>query len=114
MLDKLEFFWPEEVVGVEGKLVELFLGEAFSGNEIGRVSRKQRKREEQVLRDATDGAVFFGKCGGNGSDFLVDSFVFEDEERQVSGRKWWKGVSHGSLLGDGWCGREVDDGEDLD
>jgi hypothetical protein len=114
MLDKLEFFWLEEVVGVKGELVEPFLGEAFSRYEIRQVSWKWRKREEQVLGDATDGVVLFGKCGRNGSDFLVNSFVLEDEEGWIGGWKWWKSVSRGSLLRDGWCRSKVDNGEDLD
>jgi hypothetical protein len=38
VLDKFNFFWPEEVVGVELEVVEVLLSEAFAWGEIGQMS----------------------------------------------------------------------------
>jgi hypothetical protein len=38
MLDEFDFFWPEEVVGVELEVVEVLLSEAFTWGEIRRMS----------------------------------------------------------------------------
>jgi hypothetical protein len=59
MLDEFELFWPEEAVGVEIELVKAFLGEAFPGREVGRMSRKWWKREERVFGDAAYSTEFF-------------------------------------------------------
>ena len=78
MLKKLDFFWPEEVVGIEGELVEVFLSEVFARHEIGQMGWQQRKQEEGVFGDASEIAKLFRKGGGNGLDLLVHVLVFED------------------------------------
>ena len=79
MLEKLDFLRPEEVVGIECELVKAFLSEAFAGREIRRMGWQRRKREKGVFGDASEIAKLFRKCGGNGSDLLIDVLVFEDE-----------------------------------
>ena len=79
MLSEFDFLRPQEVVGVELEIVEALLSKTFAWSEFGWVSRQRRKREKGVFRDAADGAIFFRKGGRNGSDFLVDALVLEDE-----------------------------------
>ena len=100
MLGKLDFFRPEEVVGVEFEVVEALLSETFACGEIGWMSRQRRKREKGVFRDASNGTELLRKGGGDGSDFLVDALVFEDESFGVGWRKRWE-----RLLRDDLCGR---------
>ena len=78
MLKKLDFFWPEEVVRIEGELVKAFLSEAFARREIGQMGWQRRKREKGVFGDASEIAKLFRKGGGNGSDLLVYALIFED------------------------------------
>jgi len=92
VLEELDFLWPEEVVGIECKLVEAFLSEAFAGREIRRMGWQWRKREKGVFGDASEIAKLFGKCSGNGSDLLVDALVFEDKGGRIGGWKRWEGA----------------------
>ena len=100
MLSEFDFLRPQEVVGVEFEIVEALLSKTFAWSEFGRMSRQRRKREKGVFRDAADGAIFFRKGGGNGSDFLVDALVLEDESFRVCWRERCE-----RLLRDDWCER---------
>lgn len=84
MLGKLDFFQPEEVVGVEFEIVEVLLSEMFAWSEVGQMSWQRQKQKKGVFRDALNGAEFLRKGGRNGTDFLVDALVLEDESFQVS------------------------------
>ena len=101
MLDKLDFFRPEEVVGVEREVVDVFLSEAFAWCEVGRMGWQRRKREKGVFRDASYGAIFFRKGGRDRSDLLVNLLVFEDENGWVGRWKWWAWARIRELLGHG-------------
>jgi len=97
VLEKLDFLWPEEVVGIECELVKAFLSEAFAGHEIRQMGWQQRKQEKGVFGDASEIAKLFRKCGGYGSDLLVDALVFEDEGGRVNRWRRQKQVLHEGL-----------------
>jgi len=62
-----------------------------------------------------DRAKFFGESHRDGSDFLVDLLVLEDEDSGVNGWKWQKGVQcGGQLRGERRQGGIVTDGDHLD
>jgi len=100
VLEKLDFLWPEEVVGIECKLIKAFLSEAFARHEIRRMGWQRRKQEKGVFGDASEIAKLFGKCGGYGSDLLVDALVFEDKGGRVDRWRQQKRV-----LREGLCER---------
>jgi hypothetical protein len=79
VLDKLEFLVPEEAVGIEFERVEALLCESFPWREVGRMGCERRQRKEGVSGYAADGAELFRECCCDGSNFVVDFFVFEYE-----------------------------------
>jgi len=97
VLEKLDFLRPEEVVRIECELVKAFLSEVFAGCEIRRMGWQWRKQEKGVFGDASEIAKLFRKCGGNGSDLLINALVFEDEGGGVDRWRRQKRVLHEGL-----------------
>jgi len=110
---EFEFLWPEEAIGVEGKLIKALLHEVFARCEVRWMSWQWRKREKGVFGDATNSAKLFGEHCGNWSDFLVDCLVLEYKDGRVGGWKWWKSMQCSSILRDGRRRGVTEDGEHL-
>jgi hypothetical protein len=85
MLNKFDFFQPEEVVVVECEFVKAFLCEAFTGCEVGWMCQKWWECEERVFGNVVDGVEFFWECCRDQSNFLVDSLVLEHEGARIGG-----------------------------
>jgi len=89
-------------VGAESKLIKTFLGEAFARHEVGQHHWEWWKREEGVDGYAADIAEIFREHSGDGSDFLVDRLVFENESCGIDGWKWRRKVLSNAEIK---CGR---------
>ena len=79
VVSKLEFLWPEEVISVDVKIIQLVLSEAHASSEQGWMSQEWKEGEEGVLGAASDDSEVLWEGCRDWVDFL--GYFLVDEGR---------------------------------